>query len=356
MENQVIEEKKSYNKFYILGIGIFLFLLLIFSMFIPGFIVEGEEESINVTLSQLIFNDHNVFGILSFVFLIISLVVFIPTALISDKNKKVCNILTIVDLVTFLIASLSYILITYVSPYVGYTYSGDFKVEEIFTIIYLVISVILFIIIVSNYTKKEKAFTTKEIAEISILLALSIVLDKIKISVGADGGSVNVSAFPLILIGLRFGFIKGFISSSIFFGLITNLLDGYGIMTYPFDYLIAFSFYSAPGLFYNLFKRFNFDKKNEKGLLYNDQIALIISLILGQILSFVVRMFGGSLSSIILYDATLAYALSYNLPYVGLSALSCLILGLALVPVIARLNKRYETKHLRKLNLLTQEN
>ena len=78
MENQVIEEKKSYNKFYILGIGIFLFLLLIFSMFIPGFIVEGEEESINVTLSQLIFNDHNVIGILSFVFLIISLVVVFP--------------------------------------------------------------------------------------------------------------------------------------------------------------------------------------------------------------------------------------------------------------------------------------
>ena len=163
-------------------------------------------------------------------------------------------------------------------------------------------------------------------------------------------------AFTLLYIGFIYTLVLDRKDKDFFFGLITNLLDGYGIMTYPFDYLIAFSFYSAPGLFYDLFKRINFDKKNEKGLLYNDQIALIISLILGQILSFVVRMIGGSLSSIILYDATLAYALSYNLPYVGLSALSCLILGLALVPVIARLNKRYETKKLRKLNLLTQEN
>ena len=73
--------------------------------------------------------------------------------------------------------------------------------------------------------KSVFGFSVRDIAEIAILVALALGLDKLKISVGATGGSVNFAMFPLFVIALRHGPFKGFIAGGIVYGLISCLLD-----------------------------------------------------------------------------------------------------------------------------------
>ena len=93
-------------------------------------------------------------------------------------------------------------------------------------------------------------FSIRDITEIAVMVALAIILDKfVKIQVGATGGSINIATVPLFIIAFRHGWFKGLIASGILFGIVTNLLDGYGINTYPFEYLIAFGSIEIAGLF-----------------------------------------------------------------------------------------------------------
>ena len=89
--------------------------------------------------------------------------------------------------------------------------------------------------------KKVFGFTVKDIAEIAILSALAIVLDRlVRIPLGATGGSVNISMVPLYVIALRHGWFKSFIAGGVIYGLITCLFDGYGLICYPLEYFVAF--------------------------------------------------------------------------------------------------------------------
>ena len=70
--------------------------------------------------------------------------------------------------------------------------------------------------------KKTFGFTVKDIAEIAILSARAIVLDRVvRIPLGATGGSINISMVPLYVIALRHGWFKSFIAGGIVYGLIT---------------------------------------------------------------------------------------------------------------------------------------
>ena len=117
--------------------------------------------------------------------------------------------------------------------------------------------------------KSVFGFSVRDIAEIAILVALALGLDKLKISVGATGGSVNFAMFPLFVIALRHGPFKGFIAGGIVYGLISCLLDEYGMQFYAFDYLIPFG---APALLGFIAKYVDdhfdteFNKKNALGI------------------------------------------------------------------------------------------
>ena len=101
-----------------------------------------------------------------------------------------------------------------------------------------------------NYMKKVLFdFKVADIVEIAILCSLAIVLDTfVKIPLGPSG-SINLSMVPILVIALRHGWFKTLFAGGLVYGLITCLLDGYGIITYPLDYFLGFGSTAVLGLF-----------------------------------------------------------------------------------------------------------
>jgi len=169
-------------------------------------------------------------------------------------------------------------------------------------------------------------FTIYDISEIAILCGLAIILDKVKIPIGATGGSINACAVPLFLISIRFGFFKGLISSSIVFGILSCMVDGYGFQYFPFDYLIAFSGYAVVGLVYHQLLKHTKKNLNETKRKRIDLINLNIAFLIGGIASWLTRMTGHIISSIVYYEYTFETAFIYNVIYVSFSILTSLVI------------------------------
>lgn len=338
--NQNVEKKSVWKdfKFYYFLIDIALYLILILLFFAPSFILESGEESFEITYSNLIFGVNiskslslstDVTALLTLIFCVLSLLFLLIGFFLKGKIRKVFFYLSVINLILSIISN---ILITYIFNSINENI-GELSVISAMCLISIgcpIISLILTCLVLGDEVK----FKTREIAEIAMLVALAIVLDKLKIQVGQSGGSINFSALPLMIIGIRYGFFKGVFASSIIFGIITNLLDGYGIACYPFDYLIAFAGYPLCGAILKLFKKSSLD----------DVIKYILSFIIGGLLMFVVRMSGSTMSSMILWEYELVPALSYNVLYIAPSALCSTILAIILSPVIFNINKRFPVK------------
>lgn len=192
--------------------------------------------------------------------------------------------------------------------------------------------------------KSVFGFSVRDIAEIAILVALALGLDKLKISVGATGGSVNFAMFPLFVIALRHGPFKGFIAGGIVYGLISCLLDEYGMQFYAFDYLIPFG---APALLGFIAKYVDshydtqFNKENALGIVLSYVFIAVGIMAVGFI-----RILSSSINSVLFYEYTYAAGLTYNLSYCLPSAIGSMIIVLLLLPTIVLLNKRFRTTFL----------
>lgn len=97
----------------------------------------------------------------------------------------------------------------------------------------------------------ENKLNTRELAEISILVALAIVLNQIKIWQMPQGGSVTLaSMIPIMLLAYRRG-VKVGIIGGIVFGLVQMVIEGY--VYYPIqiilDYPLAFACLGLAGFF-----------------------------------------------------------------------------------------------------------
>lgn len=108
----------------------------------------------------------------------------------------------------------------------------------------------LILIMFLLYTKKIK-FTTKMLINISLMLAMSVVLHYIKIYHFPQGGSVTPGAMiPLILISLRYGAGVGALAGFIF-GLLNILQDPF--ILHPiqvlFDYPLPYMAMGLAGIF-----------------------------------------------------------------------------------------------------------
>ncbi len=340
---------------------IITFGLILGLMFINLYVIRFKNDGINSYLNlnlfnlfkdnnyEIIFNKDNVtstmslnlnFDIFSYLFVIFLLIGFIIFSINLITNNKKCNkILNIISICFYSISLIFFILIPLLFPYLHSLnlndYFKDVTVDKFIFILFIISIVILILFSLSELNINSKLFTIKDITELSIMVALALVLDKIKIQVGQSGGSINLSALPLIIFSVRKGFIKGLFASSLCFSLISNIFDGYGIATLPFDYVIAFSGYAFSGLFYSLFKKFMINDK--KTLLF-----LNLSLILGCLVSFITRMLGSSLSSMILYEYDIKSALIYNLSYIPLSILSSLVGCILLSYPVMLINKKYK--------------
>ncbi len=188
-------------------------------------------------------------------------------------------------------------------------------------------------------TFENITFNVKDLVEISMLVGLALVLDQVKLFKMPTGGSVNLAGIPLLIIALRHGPVKGFIASSLIFGLLSCLIDGYGFQFFPFDYFIAFSGYAFAGVAFNLFKKYLIKDNPVKSNIY--LVSLICSLLIGGIFVIITRVIGSSLSSMIFYGYDLKGAFIYNIGYVGVSAAISCACDLALSKPIQMINSLY---------------
>ena len=184
-------------------------------------------------------------------------------------------------------------------------------------------------------------FSVRDITEIAIMCALAIAIDQLlNIRIGANGGSISFSCLPLFVISYRHGWFKGFIASGVVFGFITCVFDGWGLITYPFDYLIAFGSIGIAGLFgkpiYN-----NVKKSGVKAKIISLLLILLTVLIHG-----VIRLFSATIDSVLLYEVTFGAGLIYNLTYIWPTCIALVIFLYVLLPALLAVNNQYPTLYL----------
>lgn len=188
--------------------------------------------------------------------------------------------------------------------------------------------------------KKTFTFDVRDMVEIAMLCALAIVLDRfLKIPLGPTGGSLNLSMVPIFFINLRHGWFKGFVAGGLIYGLITCLLDGYGMACYPLEYLVAFGASGVLGVFARYINN-NFDSK--KGIVISHLLVIACVAVWATI-----RFFAASIDSVILYEYTWEAAFIYNLTYVYFSAIAVAVVTCGLLYLIVKLNKMYPTNYLK---------
>ena len=316
-------------------LGASIAFVAILMMFLPiltyrtRVIVDGEkiDTYFNVNVLTLLQDNINPAWpvILMMSLLFISTVMLFIANMIKD-NKKV-NSFYIISLFASLISIC--ILLAYREIFDNYGSALIENYKDVSIAYGFAILLTLFVIVgaisllLSDYSNLS---STKAIAENSILIASAFVLNFIKIPTGT-GGSINLQMLPLMIIALRRGPVGGFVYGGIIYGALTCLTDGYGFATFPFDYLIGFGSVAVLGLFKDLINRNN-------GLSY-------LYLIIGGLLSTLVRFIGSTASSMIIYNYQLIPALIYNAIYIPVSGVIALIVLIILFKPLMNINKKY---------------
>ncbi len=179
---------------------------------------------------------------------------------------------------------------------------------------------------------QDVSVSVQDIAEDSILIALSFGLSYVKIPIGATGGSINLQMLPLFFLALRHGPARGFLAAGVIYGLLTCFTDGYGFATYPFDYLIGFGSATIFGFFRKWILVPDERKYTLKGELF---------IVLAGVLSTLVRMVGSVTSSMVVYQYDFAAALAYNAVYIPVSGAVSVAVLMALYGPLSRVNNLF---------------
>lgn len=334
-----------------------IFVISIVFMIVPIFEIKFEYETGDASYLLTLFNaifggtfaysdDVNAFeiftkvdgiGLTALILLILGGLIYLLTFFFKELRWK-----NVINIVSTSILSLSLVLFlimpfTFSSTQPSISTASGFDEVEVVQWAFLGFLALLLVLVVLNSSEiqyKKAIFTTQDLAEMGALVALAIVLDKLKIDVNAGAGSINLSALPLMIFAARRGFLKGLFASSVIFAILSCIIDGYGIQTLPFDYIIAFSGYATVGLFYKLFKKTKIDSL----------LCLIFGLLLGGVVSFITRMGGSTISSMVLYEYSFVDAFLYNITYIPLSVFGSMILGLILAAPISAIERMYPAK------------
>ncbi len=162
---------------------------------------------------------------------------------------------------------------------------------------------------------------TKRIAELAVLIGLAAVLEAISTFIPflhmPQGGSVSLGMLPIFIIAFRYGLKDGLIAGFIF-GIFNYLLSPYFVhwSQVLLDYGVAYTVIGFAGVFKDGLK---IDKRFVNGIL------------LGGFLRYVAH----GLSGMIFYaeyagdEGAFVYSfILYNLPYMLISTLLCIVIGL----------------------------
>ena len=184
-------------------------------------------------------------------------------------------------------------------------------------------------------------FSVRDICEIAVMCALAIAIDQVlNVKVQANGGSISISCLPLFIVSYRHGWFKGFVASGIVFGFTTCVLDGEGLITYPFDYLFAFGSIGLAGLFGK--KIYKYVK--EPGL--KSKIISLLLILTTVLIHGIIRFASSTVSSVLVYQATLAAGIAYQATYVPATCAALVIFLYVLLPALLAINNQYPTAYL----------
>ena len=179
-------------------------------------------------------------------------------------------------------------------------------------------------------SNKEKILS---IAVGGVVLALAFVLSKITIFEMPMGGSVTpASTLPIIVYGMAFGPVWGFIVAIVYS--ILQLIDGLKYFVSPFqmflDYIVGYAALGIAGL--AGLKAAERIKINNP--LYRFRKAGIVKAILFTIIAFVIRWIGSVASGVIVYaayaadagyDNALVYSMAYNGSFLAADLGICIV-------------------------------
>jgi thiamine transporter len=185
----------------------------------------------------------------------------------------------------------------------------------------------------------KDSYSVTDIAESGMLIALAFVLNLLKIPMGASGGSANFQMLPLFILALRQGPLKGFIGAGIVYGLLTCLTDGYGLATYPFDYLIGFGSACVFGFFKPLIYGKDQHNYNVKG-----EIFLFVAAVAATFIRFI----GSTISSMVVYGYDFGSAALYNGVYIPVSGAIAIAVIMAAYGPLVKLNDFLERRSHKK--------
>lgn len=243
-------------------------------------------------------------------FVIVAVLLFIVSAITMIVSRDVCAVIYS-----------NYTQLTYITHDTYFCY--------VLPIIALFLAGFFALILASE----KDSFTISDLTEMGMLIAIAVALNFLKIvQLGASGGSVNFQMLPLFILALRRGPLKGFIGAGIVYGLITCLTDGYGIATFPFDYLVGFGSCCILGFFKPLIFGKDQNTYNVKGEIF---------LFIGAALASFFRFVGSSVSSMVIYGYTIQAAMAYNAVYVFVSGAISIAIIMAIYGPFIKVNKRY---------------
>ena len=168
----------------------------------------------------------------------------------------------------------------------------------------------------------------------AMLVALAVLLDMdfLKIQIRADGGSISLTLLPLLVLAFRHGPVKGFIASGVVYGLITCLLDGYGLVTYPLDYLLGYGSVGVAGFFRSL----AFNKNPDEPIKFRNYVFLTIGVVSSVFLVLGFR----TISGIVLYETPFWASVVYNSVVLVSGAIVLSVLYFIYYPLVM-INKRF---------------
>ncbi len=314
---------KSINKwfkFVPFGIGVLVWGII----FLP--IVQAGDTKFLLFESLFGLNGTSFKPLLYFVFIPLIIAPFF--VLFVDKNKNMPTL----SMMLFILSGVVIILVP--SFYIGFDIQLTLTQWGIAASCLEFIAAMMCLIL----AYEENKYTVYDIVESAMLIALAIGLDLpgLKIRLGANGGSISFTMIPLFILALRQGPIKGFLGCGIVYGLITCLTDGWGLMYFPFDYLLGYGSIACIGFFQKQIFKDNNTKLNWHGIVF---IAI------GTLLSIAGRLLSSTLSGMIFYEMNFVDSLIYNSIYIlpsGAIALAALLaLYKPLLLVNNSVNKRF---------------
>ena len=342
MENneKKINWREILHKYAPLLFGVIVILFIGLSMIGPFFDIrlrlDGEKNDTSYRLTDLLFSSPA--GTLVQILFILIYLAFPLLACAFIYLGRFQKNFFVVSILLFLICGITGILTndviaTSLSETSGLDYSTH-GVHFCFVLPIIVFFVAAILILVN--ASRNIAITVSDLTEMGILIGLALALNFVKIVQFETGGSINFQMLPLFILALRKGPLKGFIGAGIAYGLISCITDGYGIATYPFDYLLGFGSACVMGFFSPLIFGENQTTYNFKGELF---------LFVGALLSTFIRFVGGCASSMIIYGYSIIPAMAYNSLYVSISGLIGAIVIMSIYGPFIKVNRRFPSNN-----------